>query len=219
MNFELIIFDLDGVLVDSESVVNRILHDMLNELGINISPKETVDKFTGLALATCLTDIEKQFGKLPADFAKQYDNKVIDTLRTDLRPIDGIFATLENITRPICVASGSSHPRIKLSLEITGLLSKFGNNIFSIDDVARGKPAPDLFLHAAKQMGHAPQHCAVIEDSVPGVQAGKAAGMAVFAYTGSQSSDTLAKAGADHVFNNMLHLSDLLNSQLEARNR
>ncbi len=213
MVFQLIIFDLDGVLVDSEPVVNAILHKMLVESGLEITPDETVNKFTGLAVPNCIKHIEIKFGKiLPPDFVNQYDKRVIDALQIDLRPIDGILATLKNIRQPICVASGSSHPRIKLSLEITGLAPNFGNNIFSIDDVAQGKPAPDLFLYAAKQMGYLPNQCAVIEDSIPGVQAGIAAGMTVFGYTASQGADSLIQAGANFVFDDMRNLPDLLES-------
>jgi len=210
---QLIIFDCDGVLVDSESIANPLFYKMLTEYGINISYEESYTSFTGLSVRTCLSLIEKKFGKvLPKNLTDEYQENVMLALKTDLKPIKGIHSALENIKQPICVASGSSHERIRLSLELTGLLSKFEGNIFSASDVTRGKPAPDLFLHAAQKMGFLPEQCTVIEDSVPGVQAGVAAGMTVLGYACGHKPEDLASAGAHFVFDDMHLLPELLKS-------
>ena len=213
MALQLIIFDCDGVLVDSETIANPVFCDTLTAFGIDMSYEESFATFTGLSLLSCLNIVEATFGKvLPPEFIIQYKEKVSDVLRQKLQPIKDIGSVLDSVKLPICVASGSGHERIRLSLDTTGLLSKFANNIFSASDVAEGKPAPDLFLYAAKEMGYAPEHCAVIEDSIPGVIAGVAAGMTVFAYAGTQKPDTLSKAGAHFIFDDMLNLPKLLNA-------
>jgi HAD superfamily hydrolase (TIGR01509 family) len=215
MDIQLIIFDLDGVLVDSTELYNRLLHEMVMENSIEMPYENFVASINGLSLESCLASIEKQSGKvLPDNFAAEYEERAIDIFREKLRPIPGVFTALNSIKQPICVASGSSHRRIKLSLSLTGLLPKFADNIYSASDVLRGKPAPDLFLYAAKQMGHAPKHCAVVEDSVPGVKAGVAAGMTVFAYVKPETETTLVEAGAHFVFQDMHKLPDLLQTKL-----
>src|SRR5580700_8073663 len=165
MVFQLVIFDLDGVLVDSEPINNQIFFEMLVEAGLSISYEDVFAKFTGLSTQNCINLIEEQFGKaLPDNFKTTYQARTRKALKVKLKPITGAISALENITHPVCIASGSGHDRIKLSLQVTGLLSKFENNIFSASDVAHGKPAPDLFLYAAQQMGYSPECCAVIED-------------------------------------------------------
>lgn len=211
MSFQLIIFDCDGVLVDSEPISNRLFYQQLVKAGWSMSPELTFATFAGRSLKSSLSLAEDLHGRsLPEEFAKQYEADVMEHLKTELKPIDGITKALTNITMPGCVASSSSHQRIRLSLNVTGLLKKFGNNIFSSEDVARGKPAPDLFLYAARQMGFAPSKAAVIEDSIPGVTAGVAAGMTVFAYTGSVAAGDLTAAGANLTFSDMSLLLDLL---------
>src|SRR5580700_2938661 len=154
MVFQLVIFDLDGVLVDSEPINNQIFFEMLVEAGLNISYEDVFAKFTGLSTQSCINLIEEQFGKtLPDNFKITYQTSTREALKVKLKPIAGAVSALENIKQPVCIASGSGHDRIKLSLQVTGLLPRFANNIFSASDVAHGKPAPDLFLYAAKTMG------------------------------------------------------------------
>jgi HAD superfamily hydrolase (TIGR01509 family) len=209
--FDLVIFDCDGVLVDSEPISNKIFHDLLVQAGWSMSSQFTFATFTGRSLASSLELAENLLGQpLPKDLAKLYEATVLEHLKSELRPIEDIDQALININTPCCVASSSDHQRIRLSLLVTGLAEIFGENIYSADDVARGKPEPDLFLYAARQMGYQPSKAAVIEDSIPGVQAGIAAGMTVFAYTGSAEASSLRAAGAHHTFNNMRSLPDLL---------
>jgi len=215
MNLELIIFDLDGVLVDSVEIYNRLLHEMLIENEIKMPYEDFVASINGLSLESCIASIEKQSGKiLPVDFAREYETRAIDIFKEKLRPTQGALSALNKISQPVCVASGSSHRRIRLSLSPTGLLPKFADNIYSASDVVHGKPAPDLFLYAAKKMGHTPKHCAVVEDSIPGVRAGLAAGMTVFGYVKSESASKLVEAGAHFIFQDMHKLPDLLQTKL-----
>jgi HAD superfamily hydrolase (TIGR01509 family) len=211
MPFELVIFDCDGVLVDSEGISNRILCDMLNELEVNYTLEETVKQFKGRSMQSCYEIIETERGKpMPPVFDRQFRVRTFDAFKKELKPIAGIHATLRNISIPVCVASSGPHEKIRHNLTLTDLLDKFDGRIFSASDVANGKPAPDLFLHAAKTLGVAPDRCAVVEDSPLGVRAGVAAGMTVFGYAADSDPDQLRLAGA-HVFMNMSQLPGLLN--------
>ena len=209
--FELVIFDCDGVLVDSEIIINRIFSEMLTEVGFPITYAEMTRQFKGKSLKTCLEIIEQSYRKpLPKNFIERCKEREFAVFQQELQPVSGITEILEQITLPKCVASNSSHRHIQLVLKLTGLLHLFYGKLYSADDVERPKPFPDVYLYAAQQMNTNPQHCVVIEDSVPGVQAGYAAGMTVFGYAHHNDDTALAVAGAKIVFNDMQQLSQLL---------
>lgn len=183
--FELIIFDADGVLVDSEPLSIRIDIEMLGRLGWSLTEAEIVSRFVGRSDADMLAEVVAHLGApLPAGFEDEWTETYRQTLDRELQPVDGIVEALDRIRAPICVASSGSHEKIRRNLALTGLAGYFGDRIFSASDVARGKPAPDLFLHAARALGASPEACAVVEDSAYGVAAARAAGMQPFAYAG-----------------------------------
>jgi HAD superfamily hydrolase (TIGR01509 family) len=208
----LIIFDCDGVLVDSEIIAHALLAQMMTELGHPMTTGEAVQKFAGRSLADTLSLIEAALGRsIPEDLGQRYGRLLLERLRHDLKPIAGVKAAIAAVPYPRCVASSSSLERIRLSLEATGLASLFDANIFSATQVPHGKPAPDLYLFAATTMGVAPEHCVVIEDSVLGVTAGRAAGMKVIGFTGGahaigDATQRLAAAGACGVIPSMVDL-------------
>ncbi len=207
---ELVIFDLDGVLVDSEPISTRVLMAMLAQGGLPMDEAAAERRFLGRSRGENLAFIEQQLGRaVPQDFESNWQAQVFEVFRQELKPVPGIAAALDQLTIPICVASGSDPARIRLSLELAGLLPRFEGRLFSATQVARGKPAPDLFLLAARSLGAAPARCVVVEDSVPGVQAAVAAGMPVFGYAARNSAALLAQAGAV-VFDDMARLPGLI---------
>jgi HAD superfamily hydrolase (TIGR01509 family) len=208
----LIIFDCDGVLVDSEIIAHTLLAQMMTDLGHPMTTAEAVQKFAGRSLADTLSLIEARLGRsIPDDLGQRYGRLLLERLRHDLKPIAGVKAAVAALPYPRCVASSSSLERIRLSLEATGLASLFGANIFSATQVAHGKPAPDLYLFASRRMGIAPERCVVVEDSALGVTAGRAAGMKVIGFTGAahatpDAAQRLAAAGACSVISSMVDL-------------
>jgi len=208
----LIIFDCDGVLVDSEIIAHALLAQMMTDLGHPMTMAEAVQKFAGRSLVDTLSLIEATLGRsIPDDLGQCYGRLLLERLRRDLKPIAGVKAAIAALPYPRCVASSSSLERIRLSLEATGLASLFGANIFSATQVAHGKPAPDLYLFAATRMGVAPEHCVVVEDSTLGVIAARAAGMNVVGFTGAahatnDAAQPLAAAGACCVISSMADL-------------
>lgn len=208
----LVIFDCDGVLVDSEPLANAVLHAELARAGLGLSLEESTALFTGLSLASCLAVIEARLGgPPPEDFLPRLRAGVVERFRKELAPVPGVADVLRGLDAPRCVASSGSHEKIRFSLSLTGLDGWFGDDdIFSADDVARGKPAPDLFLHAAARKGREPGQCVVVEDSVPGVQAARAAGMRVLGFAARSEAAALAAAGADAVFSDMRELPSRL---------
>jgi HAD superfamily hydrolase (TIGR01509 family) len=198
----LLIFDCDGTLVDSELISLEVLSDMMGEFGRPMSVAACLDAFMGRHNADIVLEIERLIGRaLPQRTGEDMRERMLARLRAELQPVAGVVQVLERLEGPCCVASSSSLPRIAESLEITGLAPFFGTHIFSASQVEDGKPAPDLFLFAAAQMGVPPRDCVVIEDSVAGVEAGVAAGMAVIGFTGASHADDrhagrLAAAGA-----------------------
>jgi HAD superfamily hydrolase (TIGR01509 family) len=210
----LIIFDCDGVLVDSEIIAHRLLAQMMTELGHPITPAESIQKFAGRSLADTLPLLETIMGRsIPDHVGQRYADLLLEHLRRDLKPVAGVKAAIAALDYPRCVASSSSLDRIRLSLDATGLTLLFGSNIFSATQVAHGKPAPDLYLFAAKMMAVAPADCVVIEDSALGAGAGRAAGMKVIGFTGGahtsiDARQRLAAAGACAVISSMAELPD-----------
>jgi HAD superfamily hydrolase (TIGR01509 family) len=212
--FDLIIFDCDGVLVDSERLSLRVDSLFLDRLGWPMAESEIVERFVGRSDADMRAEIEERTGRpIPPDIDREFDRVYRETFEAELRPVDGILEALDEIVAtgvPICVASSGGHAKIRRSLELTDLSRYFDERIFSAADVARGKPAPDLFLHSAEQMGAAPSRSAVVEDSAFGVDAAIAAGMRAFAYAGGvTAADRLTRPHVV-VFDDMHRLPELL---------
>ncbi|MCP3467787.1 MULTISPECIES: HAD family hydrolase [unclassified Bradyrhizobium] len=206
---DLIIFDCDGVLVDSELLSCRCLSEVLSEFGIVLSAEQALELFLGRSTKA----IEQHYRDLgqvvPESFLPRFKSRVLSTFASALRPIPGIGALVSELNRPFCVASSSDIDRVSLSLEVTGLKPHFGDRLYTAQMVRHGKPAPDLFLYAAEKMRTDPARALVIEDSVSGVQAAKAAGMTVWGFVGGShyrardGRAILTAAGADRVFAQM----------------
>jgi HAD superfamily hydrolase (TIGR01509 family) len=194
--FELVIFDCDGVLVDSEHLAVRIEALILAELGWRLTEDEIVSRFVGRSATDMHQEIEAHVGH-KVDWDAVFETRYRAVFEDELIAVPGIMRALSAIDLLTCVASSGNHAGIQYKLAKTGLLSQFEGRIFSAEDVARGKPDPDVFLYAAKAMGVDPHNCAVVEDSVVGVLAGIRAEMTVFGFSGSvTSSEDLTSAGA-----------------------
>ncbi|MXM62572.1 HAD-IA family hydrolase [Streptomyces sp. HUCO-GS316] len=213
MRYDLIIFDNDGVLVDSEPISNRLLAGYLTELGHPTSYEDSIRDYMGSAMHRIHELVLERTGqRLPDDFDDVFHRRVFAAFERELEPVPGAVGVLEKLAAggvPYCVASSGSHERIRVGHRKTGLDRWFDDSrVFSSQDVGRGKPAPDLFLHAARCMGVEPAKCAVVEDSPLGVRAAVAAGMDVFGFTAMTPADRLA--GAGQLFSDMGELADLL---------
>lgn len=205
-SLELVIFDCDGVLVDSEPISNRVLAQALSEIGLATSVESSMRDYMGRSWTACVEIFEQRLGRpLPLEFERLFWTRNEAALRAELRAVPGIQEVLGRITTPICVASSGRPEKMRVTLGVTGLLPRFEGRIFSALDVARAKPWPDLFLHAAARMGATPATCVVVEDSPRGVEAGVAAGMRVLGYAGRNDAVALESAGAE-VFSDMLEL-------------
>ncbi|WP_375452505.1 HAD family hydrolase [uncultured Devosia sp.] len=215
---DLIIFDCDGVLVDSEPLAMRILVAAIAAQGITITLEAAYRDFLGRSLAAISSSLLDAHGAPlgPAALASMRGD-LYALYRQELRPSPGLPEMLGRLNVPFCVASSSELERIRLSLALTGQLPWFEPHVFSASMVENGKPAPDLFLHAARQMDVQPANCLVIEDSPAGIAAARAAGMAVFAYTGgshvapARLQAAVAALHPDMIFNDMHTLPDRLN--------
>lgn len=214
--YELVVFDCDGVLVDSEVLVTQIESEMLAELGAVISAAEIARNFTGLSDAVMNEVLRRDWNvELPATFDADRATRVADAFEDRLVAIPGIATVLAGLTTPCCVASSSAPDRIRQSLTVTGLIDAFDGRLYSSTMVARGKPAPDLFEYAAAALGAVPDRCVVVEDSPHGVEAGRAAGMHVVGFTAGghcppDHADRLRAAGAHEVAATSLELARLL---------
>ncbi|MFD5415898.1 HAD family hydrolase [Streptomyces nojiriensis] len=209
---ELVIFDCDGVLVDSERIAVRVDALVLAELGWNLTEAEIVDRFMGRSSQSMTKEIEAHLGhSLPADWEEEFRPLYRDALAAELTAVPGIVDALDALTHlPTCVASSGSHDKMRFTLGMTGLYQRFEGSIFSATEVEHGKPAPDLFLHAAQQMGVAPEACAVVEDSRYGLQAARAAGMRAFAYVGGMTPAHRLEGPGTVIFDDMRKLPGLL---------
>jgi HAD superfamily hydrolase (TIGR01509 family) len=206
----LIIFDCDGVLVDSERISHIVLQEMLAERGVRISFEEAVAKFMGTSMQRCLELVEAMIKVPPEEFLPHFRARTYAAFAAHLEPVAGVPSLLATLTTPFCVASNGPHEKMTLTLGCTGLIGHFADRMFSADDVTNPKPAPDLFLHAAAQMSVNPAACVVVEDSPTGVRAARAAGMLVLGYAGMTPAERLLDAGADGVFERMDALPSLL---------
>lgn len=211
----LVIFDCDGVLVDTESIANTRLAGMISEAGLPTTVAECRKRFVGLSMRSVREILLKENGvELGDDFVDRWNAGLPDLFKNGLQAIPHVSSVLQELGRiqiPYCVASSGKIAKMHITLGATGLLPMLESVLFSAWTVERGKPYPDIFLHAAAQMGHGPENCVVVEDSVPGVKAGMAAGMRVLGYCGDPMTDAegLESSGAT-IFDDMRQLPGLL---------
>lgn len=209
--FELVIFDCDGVLVDSERITSTVLCTMLNELGLSLSLQDMFELFVGKSMAQDVALITELLSQPPpGDFEANFRRRSTAALAAGIEPVAGVAGMLDELRIPFCVASSGRHEKIRLTLGKTGLLDKFAGKIFSVTDVAEPKPSPDVFLLAARTFGVEPSACAVVEDTPTGVCAGVAAGMHVFGFAAETPRHRLEAAGVQHLFSDMRQLPGLL---------
>ncbi len=219
-SIDLIIFDCDGVLVDSEVISCRAHARVLTRHGYPITPDEVFARFLGRSTRQANDEIEAELGRsLPDGYHADLQDELFRHFEADLQAVPYIHDALDSIALPACVASNGSHQRMRVSLGRTALYDKFAPNIFSASEVSNGKPAPDLFLHAAEKMKTEPERCLVIEDSIAGIAGARAAGMTVLGFHGGSHcrdghAATLKAAGAHQIFDDMRQLPGLI-----ARNR
>lgn len=211
MSTELIIFDCDGVLVDSERLAVRIDVQVLAQLGWVMTEEEVVERFVGVSDARFRREIEERTGRsLTDEWDLRYAPLYREAFAAELTAVEGVVEVLDGISVQTCVASSGTHEKMRHTLGLTGLYSRFEGRIFSATEVTRGKPEPDLFLYAASRMGADPSGCVVIEDSAMGVSAARAAGMPVFAYAGGVTPAAKLAGPGTTVFSHMRELPDLL---------
>jgi HAD superfamily hydrolase (TIGR01509 family) len=213
----LIIFDCDGVLVDSEPIAMRVLLDTLSQNGLSVSPEVAYPRFLGKSLVAISDLIMEEFGiELTRIALDAMRVRLYEAFRIELKAVEGVEAAVQALQIPFCVASSSELERIRLSLKITGLLRYFEPFIYSAAMVAAGKPAPDLFLYAAEKMRTAPEHCLVIEDSAAGIESALRAGMHVCAFLGGSHAShpahlsSIRTLGSVRIFSDMRLLPDLV---------
>jgi HAD superfamily hydrolase (TIGR01509 family) len=208
---DLVIFDCDGVLVDTERIAVRIDVQVLASLGWELTEEEVVERFVGRSDAAVTAEIEAHLGhKLPGGWDEGFTDLYRKAFAAELKPVDGIVEALDQITALTCVASSGSHDKMRFTLGLTGLYERFEGRIFSVSEVANGKPAPDLFLHAAERLGVEPGGCAVVEDSRFGVEAARAAGMRALGYAGGLTPAAWLDGPGTVVFDDMRRLPALL---------
>jgi HAD superfamily hydrolase (TIGR01509 family) len=211
--FDLVIFDNDGVLVDSERLANARLAEILNGYGLMVTWHDCVERYLGSTLGRVRELVEAELGHpIPDHFEEHYRAVVYPELAASVRAVPGVVGVLDALDAAgvvSCVASSAIHERIRITLTTAGLIDRFGGRMFSAEDVGRGKPAPDLFLHAAAELGVEPSRCAVVEDAPAGLEAADAAEMVAFAYAGLTPRRLLAGASGGLV-DDMSQLPDLL---------
>lgn len=216
-HIDLVIFDCDGVLVDSEILAVEVDKRICADLGWELTTDEIVDRFLGKSSTSFAEQLQDHLGiKLPSGWDDKYKPWFFEAFEADLHAVAGIEAALDQIGVRTCVASSGSHEKIRKTLGLTGLLERFEGRIFSSSEVQHGKPAPDIFLHAAERMGHDPARCVVVEDSKYGVQSARAAGMHAFGYAGGLTPAAWLEAEGATVFDEMSDLPRLLKAHAPA---
>ena len=208
----LVIFDCDGVLVDSETIVCRVVAEEMTKLGMPATVEELDEQFSGRPSQDCILDIETRYGgPLPQSYFNATERRIRESFHTELEAVAGIHEVLEKLQSTdlqTCVASSGPHAKMQITLNKTGLWEYFDGRIYSADDVGRGKPWPDLFLHSAAQFDIAPEHCLVVEDSIAGVKAAVSAGMPVIGYSQNGARARQLEAEGARVINDMQLLLD-----------
>ena len=213
--FDLIIFDCDGVLVDSERLANQIFASILSEeCGLDFTLEEMFDRFVGRSKSQCMSIVEELTGTPHSPrLATRYEEEINSALENSVEAVAGVEIILNNLDIPFCVASSGSHQKMKTTLGRTGLLRHVEGRLFSTSDVSRGKPFPDIYIHAAREMGtSASSRCLVVEDSPTGVKGAIDAGMTVFGYSELMDEHSLQQAGAHHIFHSMEQLPKAIQS-------
>lgn len=215
MTVELVIFDCDGVLIESERLAVELDVRMLAEIGWQLSREEIIERFMGRSYAHMMSEIAGFLGHpVPPEWVARWDQSYKDLLAAELEPVEGVADALDALHSAgytTCVASSSGHPQLLANLSTAQLHDRLEGRIFSATEVENGKPAPDLFLHAAARMGFAPERCAVVEDSRYGVQAARAAGMPVLAYAaGAMTPLDALKGPGTTIFTDMAELPGLI---------
>ncbi len=214
MNYKCIIFDCDGILVDSELITAKVLVKMANSFGLPIDLGFILQEFLGKSLNDIMRHLDTLTnGHLPSNFESEYRRLTFEAFNNELEPIEGIHSVLENLKVPFCVASSGPLEKIRNNLTKTGLIDKFQDRMFSCYEIQRWKPKPDIFLHAAKNMGYNPDECAVVEDSAVGVQAAVAGGFDVFMYS-KHNHDHIIDIQKAVVFEDMNKLEMLLSRSI-----
>jgi len=216
-----LIFDCDGVLVDSEPLSMRVDVQILAENGVVMSEDEAHRCFVGKTFTAMLEELRREFSvTFPADASEQKDLRLLKLYETDLRAVDGVESALDALgSQRFSVASNSPYERVETALRLTHLTRFFGNRITTFEHVARGKPEPDVFIEAARRAGYAPEDCMVVEDSVTGVTAAHCAGCHVLGFTGThphpeEQGPKLLKVGAARVFRHMSELPGLVSERM-----
>lgn len=214
---ELIIFDFDGVLVDSETMGCQIWSDVFARHGMTVSAQDIMEKYTGKTGTLICSLIEKEYGyHIPDGFLDEVNETTEEIMAKELKTVPGVLETMPNLSVPVCIASGSRPKRLNMCLDVTGLRRFFPDKtVFSSHFVKNGKPAPDLFFFAADKMGVSAKKCLVIEDSSSGIIGAKAAGMKVFGFIGAshctpERGCRLLESGADLLFDDFTKLPELL---------
>ncbi|MET9881934.1 HAD family hydrolase [Streptomyces sp. NPDC006430] len=208
---ELVIFDCDGVLVDTERIATRVNVALGAELGWPLTEEEAISLFIGRSSASNRQLVADRLGAAAArEWEERFARMHAEAVDAGLTPVDGLPQALDAITFPTCVASSGTHEKMRHTLGRTGLYERFAGRIHSATEVERGKPAPDLFLHAARRMGVAPSACVVVEDSRPGVEAARAAGMRSFGYAGGLTAAADLAGPGTVLFTDMRELPGLL---------
>ncbi|MFJ4717407.1 HAD family hydrolase [Streptomyces sp. NPDC088785] len=218
--FELVIFDCDGVLVDSERIAVEVQVALGATLGWPLTAEEVVARFIGRSHADIRAQVAERLGEETAAlWSKRFEERHREAVDRDLVAVEGIREALAGITVPTCVASSGTHDKMRHTLGRTGLYDHFAGRVFSASQVARGKPAPDLFLYAARRTGVDPAACAVVEDSGPGVLAARSAGMRAFGYAGGPTPAARLAGPDTVVFSRMRDLPDLLGAPVTSATR
>lgn len=211
---DLVIFDGDGVLVDSEPLSNAIFAEILNEFGLAVTLDDMYAWFLGRSTSQCMAKVRALLGhEPPGGFLDEYRHRVFHAFRRDLKAVPGISTVLDVLDTeglPYCVASSGEPAKIRETLGVTGLLPRFEGRLFSVVEVEHPKPAPDVFLYAARRQGARPERCVVVEDTPTGVAAGVKAGMTVFGYAALTPAHRLVEAGAHRVFADMGELAGMI---------
>lgn len=213
MKYKCIIFDCDGVLVDSETITCKVIVEMAKSVGLDIDLDFAIKQFSGEALHRIFAYIEERIDiPLPDDFEPVYRKKTYEAFKNEIQPIKGVHELLDRITVPFCVASSGPVKKIKLNLTTTNLIDKFNDNIISSFEIGSWKPEPGIFLHAAEKMGFKPSECVVIEDSIYGVTAAKVGGFDVFAYVNNPKENAFEDIDVK-VFYDMNKLDEILEAE------
>jgi HAD superfamily hydrolase (TIGR01509 family) len=208
-----VIFDCDGVLVDSERINSEVMAEMLTRAGLPTTFEESVERYLGLTTRECIEEAEARLGRsLDFDLGREYEQCVLDRQRRELVVIPGVHDLLRKLREasfPVCIASSATPYELQVRLAITHLDEHFEGQCHSAETVQRGKPAPDVFLRAAERIGVSPERCLLVEDSPRGIQGGKAAGMTVVGFAGLVTADRLREAGADHVVSEIAEVYEI----------